>query len=37
MLAGRDLVDVRGARVILKRDEARPHGFAVHATFPVYL
>ncbi|MFD7202298.1 RNase A-like domain-containing protein [Streptomyces sp. NPDC059893] len=37
MLAGRDPVDVRAARVILKRDDASPHGFAVHATFPVYL
>ncbi|MEV5530852.1 RNase A-like domain-containing protein [Streptomyces prunicolor] len=37
MLAGRDPVDVHAARVILKRDESRPHGFAVHATFPVYL
>ncbi|MFG2370042.1 RNase A-like domain-containing protein [Streptomyces sp. NPDC048504] len=37
MLAGRDPVDVRAARVILKRDASRPHGFAVHATFPMYL
>ncbi|SED98016.1 hypothetical protein SAMN05216489_05111 [Streptomyces sp. 3213] len=37
MLAGREPVDVRAARVILKRDASRPHGFAVHATFPVYL
>lgn len=37
MLAGRDPVDVRAARVILKRDDASPHGFVVHATFPVYL
>ncbi|MET7512823.1 RNase A-like domain-containing protein [Streptomyces sp. NPDC005480] len=37
MLAGRDPVDVRAARVILKRDDASRHGFAVHATFPVYL
>jgi hypothetical protein len=37
MLAGREPVDVRAARVILKRDPARPHGFAVHATFPIYL
>ncbi|MFJ4920370.1 RNase A-like domain-containing protein [Streptomyces sp. NPDC088725] len=37
MLAGRDAVDVRAARVILKRDAATPHGFTVHATFPIYL
>lgn len=37
MLAGREPVDVRAARVILKRDASRPHGFVVHATFPVYL
>lgn len=37
MLAGRDAVDVRAGRVILKRDSSRPHGFAVHATFPIYL
>ncbi|MGC9436564.1 RNase A-like domain-containing protein [Streptomyces sp. WG5] len=37
MLAGREPVDVRAARVILRRDPARPHGFAVHSTFPVYL
>ncbi|CAL9453054.1 RNase A-like domain-containing protein [Streptomyces sp. enrichment culture] len=37
MLAGRDPVDVRAARVVLRRDPASPHGFRVHATFPVYL
>jgi hypothetical protein len=37
MLAGREPVDVRAARVILERDPSRPNGFAVHATFPVYL
>jgi Bacterial CdiA-CT RNAse A domain len=37
MLAGREPVDVDAARVILKRDPSRPHGFAVHATFPIYL
>ncbi|MFE2607626.1 RNase A-like domain-containing protein [Streptomyces mirabilis] len=37
MLAGRDPVDVRAARVVLKRDATRPHGFVVHATFPTYL
>lgn len=37
MLAGRGAVDVRGARVILKRDPAQPNGFSVHASFPVHL
>ncbi|WP_326651989.1 MULTISPECIES: RNase A-like domain-containing protein [unclassified Streptomyces] len=37
MLAGRDAIDVCAARVILKRDSASPHGFTVHATFPIYL
>ncbi|MFE0383296.1 RNase A-like domain-containing protein [Streptomyces bungoensis] len=37
MLAGRDPVDVRAGRVILRRDASRPHGFAVQATFPIYL
>ncbi|MFF1280985.1 RNase A-like domain-containing protein [Streptomyces sp. NPDC058299] len=37
MLAGREPVDVRAARVTLKRDASLPHGFAVHATFPIYL
>ncbi|MFI5816363.1 RNase A-like domain-containing protein [Streptomyces sp. NPDC051643] len=37
MLAGREPVDVRAARVVLKRDATRPHGFVVHATLPVYL
>ncbi|MFE3634670.1 RNase A-like domain-containing protein [Streptomyces cellostaticus] len=37
MLAGREPIDVRAARVTLKRDASLPHGFAVHATFPIYL
>ncbi|MGW4321694.1 RNase A-like domain-containing protein [Streptomyces sp. NPDC004684] len=37
MLAGRDPVDVRAVRVILRRDTTRPHGFVVHATFPIHL
>ncbi|MFC9468026.1 RNase A-like domain-containing protein [Streptomyces coelicoflavus] len=37
LLAGRGPVDVHAARVILKRDPTHPHGFAVHATFPIYL
>ncbi|WNO72855.1 MULTISPECIES: RNase A-like domain-containing protein [unclassified Streptomyces] len=37
MLAGREPIDVRSARVVLKRDTASPHGFTVHATFPIYL
>lgn len=37
MLAGREPVDVRAARVVLKRDAGSPHGFTVHATFPIHL
>ncbi|MEE1739366.1 RNase A-like domain-containing protein [Streptomyces sp. BE147] len=37
MLAGRGAVDVRAARVILKRSTSSPHGFTVHATFPILL
>ncbi|MFC8919968.1 RNase A-like domain-containing protein [Streptomyces sp. NPDC057116] len=37
MLAGREAVDVRAARVVLRREPTSPHGFVVHATFPIYL
>ncbi|QNP63919.1 RNase A-like domain-containing protein [Streptomyces genisteinicus] len=37
MLAGREPVDVRAARVVLHRAPESAHGFVVHATFPVYL
>ncbi|WP_338696731.1 RNase A-like domain-containing protein [Streptomyces sp. Q6] len=37
MLAGREPVDVRAARVILKREPSVPHGFVVHASFPIYV
>ncbi|NUK54480.1 hypothetical protein HRW14_30295 [Streptomyces lunaelactis] len=37
MLAGRGPVDVRAARVVLRREPASPHGFVVHATFPIYV
>ncbi|GHI06323.1 hypothetical protein AQI88_18450 [Streptomyces cellostaticus] len=37
LLAGQDPVDVTAGRVVLRRDPSRPHGFAVHATFPIYL
>lgn len=37
MLAGRAPVDARAARVILRRDASRPHGFVVHSTFPIHL
>lgn len=37
MLAGRDPVDVRAARVVLKREPSSPHGFVVHASFPIYV
>ncbi|MFE3990767.1 hypothetical protein ACFXPW_03525 [Streptomyces goshikiensis] len=32
LLAGREPVDVRAARVILRREPASPHGFVVLAT-----
>ncbi|TWV45031.1 hypothetical protein FRZ03_16595 [Streptomyces misionensis] len=37
MLAGREPVEVRAARVVLRRDPTRPHEFVVHATFPIHL
>ncbi|MGW2057537.1 RNase A-like domain-containing protein [Streptomyces sp. NPDC001840] len=37
LLAGRGTIDVRAARVILRRDSRSPHGFTVHATFPIHL
>lgn len=37
MLAGREPVDVRAARVTLRREASGPHGFVVHATYPIYL
>ncbi|MDF6019223.1 RNase A-like domain-containing protein [Streptomyces sp. JH34] len=37
MLASRDSLDVRAARVTLKRSDESPHGFVVHSTFPIYL
>ncbi|MEU5146346.1 hypothetical protein NRK68_27600 [Streptomyces yangpuensis] len=37
MLAGRGPVDVRAARVTLRREASSPHGFVVHATYPIYL
>ncbi|MFB7272302.1 RNase A-like domain-containing protein [Streptomyces sp. NPDC056244] len=37
LLAGRGAIDVRAARVILRRDSRSPHGFTVHATFPIHL
>ncbi|MEU6047273.1 RNase A-like domain-containing protein [Streptomyces griseus] len=36
-LAGRGAVDVRAARVVLRRDPTSPLGFVVHSTFPIYL
>ncbi|WP_327686759.1 RNase A-like domain-containing protein [Streptomyces sp. NBC_00467] len=36
-LAGRGAVDVRAARVVLRREPANPFGFVVHGTFPIYL
>ncbi|GGZ67787.1 RNase A-like domain-containing protein [Streptomyces echinoruber] len=37
LLAGRGPVDVRAARVVLRREPSRPHGFVVHTTLPFYL
>lgn len=37
MLAGRGPVDVRAARVVLRREPSSPHGFVVHTTVPIYL
>jgi hypothetical protein len=37
MLAGRPAVDVRSARVVLRREPTRSHGFVVHSTAPIYL
>ncbi|MFD7557796.1 RNase A-like domain-containing protein [Streptomyces sp. NPDC059835] len=35
--AGRGAVDVRAARVVLRRKPDAPHGFVVHSTVPIYL
>ncbi|MFJ3520680.1 RNase A-like domain-containing protein [Streptomyces sp. NPDC090131] len=35
--AGRGPVDVRAARVVLRREPDAPHGFVVHTTVPIYL
>ncbi|MFI5983916.1 RNase A-like domain-containing protein [Streptomyces sp. NPDC051555] len=37
LLAGRDPVDVRAARIVLRREPAAPHGFVVLTTVPIYL
>ncbi|MEU1219642.1 RNase A-like domain-containing protein [Streptomyces microflavus] len=37
LLAGRGPVDVRAARVVLRREPSSPHGFVVHTTLPFYL
>ncbi|WP_415952446.1 RNase A-like domain-containing protein [Streptomyces sp. KLOTTS4A1] len=37
MLAGRGAVEVRAARVVLKREPDSPHGFVVLTTVPIYL
>ncbi|RPK64123.1 hypothetical protein EES42_27640 [Streptomyces sp. ADI95-17] len=36
MLPGRDSVDVRAARVVLRREPSSPHGFVVLTTDPTY-
>ncbi len=33
----RSAVDVRAARVVLRREPASALGFVVHGTFPIYL
>lgn len=35
--AGRGPVDVRAARVVLRREQDSPHGFVVQSSIPVYL
>ncbi|MEU3629435.1 RNase A-like domain-containing protein [Streptomyces fradiae] len=37
LLAGLGPVDVRAARVVLRREASSPYGFVVHTTFPFYL
>ncbi|WP_327324031.1 hypothetical protein OG735_17095 [Streptomyces sp. NBC_01210] len=37
VFAGRGPVDVRAARVVLRREPAGPQGFVVHSTFPIYV
>ncbi|WP_443078526.1 RNase A-like domain-containing protein [Streptomyces sp. SS162] len=37
LLAGLGPVDVRAARVVLRRAASSPYGFVVHTTFPFYL
>jgi hypothetical protein len=37
LLVGRGPVDVRAARVVLRREPSGPHGFVVHTTVPFYL
>lgn len=37
LLAGLGPVDVRAARVVLRREASNPYGFVVHTTFPFYL
>ncbi|MFF0276160.1 RNase A-like domain-containing protein [Streptomyces sp. NPDC094447] len=37
LLAGRGSVDVRAARVVLRREPSSPYGFVVHTTVPFYL
>ncbi|MEU9420470.1 RNase A-like domain-containing protein [Streptomyces sp. NPDC048272] len=37
LLAGQEPIDVRAARVVLRREPASPHGFVVQTTVPFYL
>ncbi|MCX5381087.1 RNase A-like domain-containing protein [Streptomyces sp. NBC_00091] len=37
LLAGQEPVEVRAARVVLRREPARPYGFVVQTTVPFFL
>ncbi|MFG3195238.1 RNase A-like domain-containing protein [Streptomyces sp. NPDC048208] len=37
LLVGRGPVDVRAARVVLRREPMSSHGFVIHTTVPFYL
>ncbi|RSS45928.1 RNase A-like domain-containing protein [Streptomyces sp. WAC08241] len=37
LLVGRGPVDVRAARVVLRREPSSPYGFTVHTSVPFYL
>ncbi|MEU3193171.1 RNase A-like domain-containing protein [Streptomyces sp. NPDC006992] len=37
MLAGRNSIEVRSARIVLRRERESRHGFVVHSSFPIHL